>query len=57
MNVDGNQNVVDIIFLVQMLLGGEFENYTSTVPGIFKIDENGINTNISISSNYKRSSV
>ena len=25
MNVDGNQNVVDIIFLVQMLLGGEFE--------------------------------
>ena len=51
MNVDGNQNVVDIIFLVQMLLGGEFENYTSTIPGIFEIDENGKNTNISFSSN------
>ena len=51
MNVDGNQNVVDIIFLVQMLLGGEFENYTSVDPGIFEIDENGKNTNISISSN------
>ena len=58
MNVDGNQNVVDIIFLVQMLLGGEFENYTSTDPGIFEIDENGKNTNISISSNSnKRSSI
>ena len=50
MNVDGNQNVVDIIFLVQLLLGGEFENYTSTDPGIFEIDDNGENTNISISS-------
>ena len=51
MNVDGNQNVVDIIFLVQMLLGGEFENHNSTNPGIFEIDENGNTTNISISSN------
>ena len=50
MNIDGNQNVVDIIFLVQMLLGGEFENYTSTDPGIFEIDETGENTNISVSS-------
>lgn len=51
MNSDGNQNVVDIIFLVQMLLGGEFESYTSTDPGIFEIDDNGKNTNISILSN------
>ena len=51
MNSDGNQNVVDIIFLVQMLLGGEFESYTSTDPGIFEIDDNGNTTNISILSN------
>ena len=42
MNVDGNQNVVDIIFLVQMLLGGEFDNTASSYdPGLFEVDVSG----------------
>jgi hypothetical protein len=53
MNSDGNQNVVDIIFLVQMLLGGDFESLTSYDPGLFEIDNNGIDTKISISNDSK----
>ena len=53
MNSDGNQNVVDIIFLVQMLLGGDFESLTSYDPGLFEIDNSGIDTKISISNDSK----
>ena len=53
MNSDGNQNVVDIIFLVQMLLGGDFESLSSYDPGLFEIDNNGIDTKISISNDSK----
>ena len=53
MNSDGNQNVVDIIFLVQMLLGGDFESISSYDPGLFEIDNSGIDTRISISNDSK----
>ena len=53
MNSDGNQNVVDIIFLVQMLLGGDFESISSYDPGLFEIDNSGIDTKISISNDSK----
>ena len=53
MNSDGNQNVVDIIFLVQMLLGGDFESLSSYDPGLFEIDNSGIDTKISISNDSK----
>ena len=53
MNSDGNQNVVDIIFLVQMLLGGDFESISYYDPGLFEIDNSGIDTRISISNNSK----
>ena len=53
MNSDGNQNVVDIIFLVQMLLGGDFENSLSYGPGLFEIDDSGVGTKISISNDSK----
>ena len=53
MNSDGNQNVVDIIFLVQMLLGGDFESTSSHDPGLFEIDNSGIDTKISISNDTK----
>ncbi len=53
MNSDGNQNVVDIIFLVQMLLGGDFENISSYDPGLFEIDNSGLDTKISISNDSK----
>ena len=53
MNSDGNQNVVDIIFLVQMLLGGDFERISSYDPGLFEIDNSGIDTKISISNDSK----
>ena len=53
MNSDGNQNVVDIIFLVQMLLGGDFESLSSYDPGLFEVDNNGIDTKISISNDSK----
>ena len=53
MNSDGNQNVVDIIFLVQMLLGGGFESLSSYDPGLFEIYNNGIDTKISISNDSK----
>ncbi len=53
MNSDGNQNVVDIIFLVQMLLGGGFENSLSYGPGLFEIDDGGVGTNVSISNDSK----
>ena len=36
MNSDGNQNVVDIIFFVQMLLGGDFESLSSYNPNYLK---------------------
>jgi len=55
MNSDGNQNVVDIIFLVQMLLGGDFESISSYDPGLFEIDISGVDTKISISNNSKLS--
>ena len=53
MNSDGNQNVVDIIFLVQMLLGGDFENIVSFGPGLFEIDYSGVGTKVSISNDSK----
>ena len=53
MNSDGNQNVVDIIFLVQMLLGGDFENSLSYGPGLFEIDDSGVGTKVSISNDSK----
>ena len=53
MNVDGNQNVVDIIFLVQMLLGGEFDNTASYDPGLFEVDISGDSHKVSISSSSK----
>ena len=53
MNSDGNQNVVDIIFLVQMLLGGDFENISSYDPGLFEIDNSGLDTKVSISNDLK----
>ena len=53
MNSDGNQNVVDIIFLVQMLLGGNFENSLSYGPGLFEIDDSGVGTKVSISNDSK----
>ena len=53
MNSDGNQNVVDIIFLVQMLLGGDFENVLSNGPGLFEIDDSGVGTKVSISNDLK----
>ena len=53
MNSDGNQNVVDIIFLVQMLLGGDFESTSSHAPGLFEIDDSGVGTKVSISNNSK----
>ena len=53
MNVDGNQNVVDIIFLVQMLLGGEFDNTASYDPGLFEVDVSGNSHKVSISSPSK----
>ena len=53
MNSDGNQNVVDIIFLVQMLLGGDFESISSYDPGLFEIDNSGLDTKISISNDSK----
>ena len=53
MNVDGNQNVVDIIFLVQMLLGGEFDNTASYDPGLFEVDVSGNSHKVSISSSIK----
>ena len=53
LNSDGNQNVVDIIFLVQMLLGGDFESISSYDPGLFEIDNSGIDTRISISNDSK----
>lgn len=53
MNSDGNQNVVDIIFLVQMLLGGDFENSLSFGPGLFEIDDSGVGTKVSISNDSK----
>ena len=55
LNSDGNQNVVDIIFLVQMLLGGDFESISSYDPGLFEIDNSGIDTRISISNDSKLS--
>ena len=57
MNSDGNQNVVDIIFLVQMLLGGQFDNILSYDPGVFEINNNGINSKVSISSQTKLSGI
>ena len=53
MNLDGNQNVVDIIFLVQMLLGGNFENISLNEPGLFEIENTGIYTKVSISNDSK----
>ena len=53
MNVDGNQNVVDIIFLVQMLLGGEFDNTASYDPGLFEVDVSGDSHKVFISSSSK----
>ena len=53
MNSDGNQNVVDIIFLVQMLLGGGFENSLSYGPGLFEVDDGGVGTKVSISNDSK----
>ena len=57
MNSDGNQNVVDIIFLVQMLLGGQFDNMLSYDPGVFEINNNGINSKVSIYSESKLSGI
>ena len=53
MNSDGNQNVVDIIFLVQMLLGGDFQSLSSYNPGLFEIDNSGFDTKISIFNDSK----
>ena len=53
LNSDGNQNVVDIIFLVQMLLGGNFENSASYGQGLFEIDDSGVGTKVSISNDSK----
>ena len=53
MNSDGNQNVVDIIFLVQMLLGGNFESILPNYPGILEIENTGHDTKVSISNDSK----
>ncbi|MDC3166298.1 T9SS type A sorting domain-containing protein [Candidatus Marinimicrobia bacterium] len=53
MNSDGNQNVVDIIFLVQMLLGGNFESILPNYPGLLEIENNGSGTKVSISNDSK----
>ncbi len=53
MNSDGNQNVVDIIYLVQMLLAGGSESLSSYDPGLFEIDNSGIDTKVSISNDSK----
>ena len=53
MNSDGNQNVVDIIFLVQMLLGGNFQSILPNYPGILEIENTGHDTKVSISNDSK----
>ena len=53
MNSDGNQNVVDIIFLVQMLLGGNSESISPNYPGLLEIENTGHDTKVSISNDSK----
>ena len=57
LNTDGNQNVVDIIYLVQMLLGGEFGNASNPYPGLFEIQHSSQGDKVVISSPTKISGI
>ena len=53
LNTDGNENVVDIIYLVQMLLGGDFQNLAGANPALFEIQHSSQGDRVLVSSNSK----
>ena len=53
LNTDGNENVVDIIYLVQMLLGGDFQNSFSTNPALFEVQHSIESDRVLVSSESK----
>ena len=57
MNSDGNQNVVDIITLVQILLNGETDNSNNAGSGIFKVENSIESTEIMIFSDEELSGI
>ncbi len=50
LNTDGNENVVDIIYLVQMLLGGGSQNSLSSNPVLFEVQHSTQGKQILLSS-------
>ncbi|MBA65607.1 MAG: hypothetical protein CMG55_07400 [Candidatus Marinimicrobia bacterium] len=57
MNSDGNENVVDIISLVQLLLGGGLDNLSNSNSGIFEIENLEHSDKVIISSDEKISGI
>jgi len=53
LNTDGNENVVDIIYLVQMLLGGDFQSSSSSNPVLFEVQRSAQGDRVLVSSDSK----